>query len=126
MSITVYEDHVCRFMFLHESNEHDRSRSTNKIISPRPQVNISTLKTQVWGGCVALEHNHHDHSLRIETGRYCRPKLLAKDRKCELCNLNQVEDETHFVLQCTLYDDLRQKYDIFNRHNGETDIENLY
>ena len=45
------------------------------------------------------------HNIFIETGRY-----TGIDRKCILCNLNVLEDEFHFVLQCTMYNDLRKKY----------------
>ena len=39
--------------------------------------------------------------LRVETCRYIGQK--REDRKCELCNLNEVEDEIHFVLKCPFY-----------------------
>jgi REP element-mobilizing transposase RayT len=44
----------------------------------------------------------------IETGRYTG--IVRNERKCILCNLNVLEDEFHFVLQCTKYNDLRKKY----------------
>lgn len=52
------------------------------------------------------------HFLRIETGRYkkkCRDEggnvkqLDREQRKCLFCNLNKVEDELHFLLECPLY-----------------------
>ena len=43
--------------------------------------------------------------LRIETGRYTG--LQPEDRKCTLCSDNVVEDEIHFVFDCSLYDDIR-------------------
>ena len=49
------------------------------------------------------------HNLAIETGRYTRPKTPIDDRKCIHCNLNQVEDEQHFLLECSLYDNERTK-----------------
>ena len=30
-------------------------------------------------------------------------------RLCRLCNLNQIEEESHFVCQCTLYKTMRTK-----------------
>ena len=42
------------------------------------------------------------HRLRIELGRYTRPKTLVEDRKCELCK-SDIENEMHFVLDCSLY-----------------------
>ena len=48
------------------------------------------------------------HQLRIETGRYHRPKLLpVEERLCQMCNLSAVEDELHFVFQCPRYNDIR-------------------
>jgi hypothetical protein len=51
------------------------------------------------------------HQLRIETGRYERKKnqagkisILEKEEKvCLYCNLSKVEDESHFLLECPLY-----------------------
>jgi hypothetical protein len=44
------------------------------------------------------------HQLRIESGRYTRPrKTPLQDRTCLVCKGNSVEDETHFVLHCPAY-----------------------
>ena len=43
------------------------------------------------------------HPLRIESGRYCRPPLPPEQRVCQYCNLGGVENEEHFLLDCTLY-----------------------
>ena len=48
------------------------------------------------------------HQLRIEQGRYngtARP-----DRICEICNMNEIEDEYHFILICPMYNDIRSAY----------------
>ena len=59
--------------------------------------------------------------LRIETGRYTRPRLDEADRICLLCkpadslievgtrNL-PVEDEIHFLFQCSAYEELRSQW----------------
>ena len=47
------------------------------------------------------------HPLRIESGRYCRPPLPRESRICQYCNLGVVEDEEHFLIDCTLYNDER-------------------
>ena len=47
--------------------------------------------------------------IRIETGRYERPKLIAAERTCQICNLNTVEDETHFLLFCPKYSVLKER-----------------
>jgi hypothetical protein len=44
-----------------------------------------------------------DHNLEIEKGRYCKiPRIL---RLCKTCN--KIEDEEHFILECTINSKLR-------------------
>ena len=45
------------------------------------------------------------HTLQIERGRYTRPKTLECDRLCAACNL--IENEIHFVTNCTINSVLR-------------------
>ena len=45
--------------------------------------------------------------LRIEQGRYV--KEAVEDRKCMFCVSGEVEDETHFMISCAAYSDLRRK-----------------
>ena len=44
--------------------------------------------------------------IRVETGRF--RNLELKDRICELCNNQQIEDEIHFLCQCPLYHNTRK------------------
>ena len=48
--------------------------------------------------------------LRIETGRYCVPKLIESERKCLVCESDSVEDELHFLFYCSQYSKLRQDW----------------
>jgi hypothetical protein len=49
------------------------------------------------------------HRLFIETGRWTRPvSTPISERKCIFCD--KLEDEYHFVLECTLYSDLRKLF----------------
>ena len=49
------------------------------------------------------------HRLEIEAGRWARPnRIPINDRKCRVCNV--LEDEYHFVIECSLYKELRDKY----------------
>ena len=48
------------------------------------------------------------HTLKIEQGRYTNDR--RENRKCTLCNLNDIEDEFHFVLKCPFYSLLRKNY----------------
>ena len=48
------------------------------------------------------------HNLNIESGRYTN--VDREERICTLCELNDIEDEFHFILKCPLYHELRNKY----------------
>ena len=58
------------------------------------------------------------HNLRIETGRYEKTrdgngsvKLLERNKRiCQLCNLNCIEDELHFLIECPIYNSERQLF----------------
>ena len=68
--------------------------------------------------CLIIQNEKHrnaiaklrlsSHQLNIETGRHTNIEQL--DRKCNLCNLNDLEDEFHFTLICPIYKDLRIAY----------------
>jgi len=47
------------------------------------------------------------HNLRIHTGRY--EHLDRNVRYCQVCNIHEIEDEFHFVFNCSLYNNLRQR-----------------
>ena len=60
-------------------------------------------------------------SLRVESGRYeasgviNRRGLPIEYRICKCCDKGKVEDEIHFLLECPLYDEIRQTFvDICN------------
>jgi len=63
------------------------------------------------------------HKLRIEMGRYSSPKLPPEQRICSHCNLGEIEDEFHFIMKCTLYNDFRQK--LLSQINDIFDIDNF-
>ena len=48
-----------------------------------------------------------DHKLHIESGRHCNPPKPVEERLCEICNNQVVEDEIHFLFNCSYYCDLR-------------------
>ena len=49
------------------------------------------------------------NNLRIETGRYERPKIVEKFRICKICT-ETTEDEEHFLRHCTAYNDIREEF----------------
>ena len=50
------------------------------------------------------------HSRAIETGRHRQTWLSREVRLCRFCPHRQVETETHFLLQCSAYQDIRTKF----------------
>ena len=48
-----------------------------------------------------------NHQLQIETGRYRTDKTFNANRICQLCNLNETEDENHLLLHCHCYNSIR-------------------
>ena len=56
-----------------------------------------------------------NHKLMIELGRYQTDPMPRETRLCPLCKSNQVENETHFLLQCSKYSLQRQTF--LNRIN---------
>jgi len=42
-----------------------------------------------------------DHKLKIEVGRHSKTPL--DERICKACSLNEIEDEVHFLYNCTAY-----------------------
>ena len=60
------------------------------------------------------------HSLNIETGRH--RKAAREDRICTLCR-NGIEDETHFLITCPCYKEIRAKFpDLFSSICPEDDL----
>ena len=44
----------------------------------------------------------------FEKGRHFRPKIEREDRKCPYCR-KDIENETHFITKCPLYNDGRNE-----------------
>ena len=47
--------------------------------------------------------------LRIETGRFTRPKLPVEERVCLVCNNGAVENEEHFLVDCVQFSNTRKE-----------------
>ena len=50
------------------------------------------------------------HTLAIETGRHRQNRLPREARLCSLCHQGEVETESHFLLYCDKYKDLREVF----------------
>ena len=59
--------------------------------------------------CLLLRLRISAHLLAIETGRYSKPKAPLEECVCRFCS-NNVESEKHFMLECSGYSNLRDKY----------------
>ena len=57
------------------------------------------------------------HLLEIEKGRH--KKKNVGDRLCQMCPMNAVEDENHFLTNCTAYTSLRRRHG----YTGKNSIE---
>jgi hypothetical protein len=75
-----------------------------------------------------------NHNLRIETGRHCLPKIPENLRICQNCEPKDIENETHFLLECTLnklkreklYNDIILKYPCYSNLNKKNKILFLF
>ena len=75
-----------------------------------------------------------NHQLLIETGRHTNPKTPENLRICPFCHLNEVENETHFIFSCQLYNslsskffaDVNERYPIFNALDNNLKIIFLF
>ena len=65
-------------------------------LSRKKATNLAQLRTSA-------------HNLAIETGRYARPGVPSSERKCKMCDLDEVEDEVHFINRCTAYEEDRRE-----------------
>ena len=49
-----------------------------------------------------------NHRLPVEIGR--QEGISLNDRKCLLCNLNEIGDEYHYIMKCPFFLNDRRKY----------------
>ena len=71
-----------------------------------------------WRKCIA-KLRCSSHVLQVEKGRHINQP--REQRLCRLCNLHEIETEEHFLLRCTQYNNLRNKYNM----NGNFDSNGL-
>lgn len=92
-----------------------------KLVLSRPKLRTyCTIKTQLRIEPYLIEEHEKlgrywltrirsgTNPLRIDTGRQKRPKKESIEaRVCRECSSGEIEDEKHFVLRCSKYQDLR-------------------
>ena len=63
------------------------------------------------------------HSLRVETDRWLRPKPPREQRVCRHCSMQAVEDEQHFLFDCPFYSIIRgQHFSSFGPNYQQRDL----
>ena len=108
--------------FIRFKNFEDPPAYTTKFLTFHQRRAMAKLRL----GCLPL---------RIETGRYSRPRLDEPDRICLICkpavNIVEVdetdypvEDEIHFLFHCSAYEELRKQwYQDMTMHVSFGDLE---
>lgn len=73
--------------------DHKRALRLEEYLKGRTwDTNGTAFKTQLRGGT---------HELRVSADRRRHPRNERHERTCEACHSGEVEDETHFLTQCT-------------------------
>ena len=57
-----------------------------------------------------VAYHTSNHRLAIEIGRWSTIPISRDNRLCHFCSYNVVENEAHFVLECPLYNSIRDKF----------------
>lgn len=67
------------------------------LTSSKKKINIAKIRT-------------NSHELHRETRRWTIPKRPWEERICQLCESMSVEDESHFLLECSTYIHIRLQF----------------
>jgi hypothetical protein len=81
--------------YKHIKNEYCRESYLACITDPYIRKEVTCLRIS-------------SHGLRIETGRY--KNIDRENRICLICDTGVIEDELHFMMDCSKYRELRNKY----------------
>jgi len=125
----------CEYSWLAQSVENDTSfiQMLKEYIRRRhleawqTSLNTSSKLSLYWTIKTAYGHEHYlnilnvrkyrhanaqlrsgFHELEIEKGHYNNTPFA--DRLCKSCNLGQVENELHFIIICSMFNDPRRRY----------------
>ena len=93
------------------------------IISSGEKSSIYTSFTNDYFRKIISRWRLSNHTLKIETQRYTRPKTPREERVCTFCNI--LEDERHVIFDCPLYHNIRHNYEqILTTNDNITNILN--
>ena len=79
------------------------------LTSVKKKINIAKIRT-------------NSHELKSETWRWTIPKTPWDERICHLCDTKRVEDEVHFLIECHVYNNIREH---FENIYYNTDLPNI-
>ena len=102
-----------RLLDLHKLNWSTKIQSVSKLRTYRQFKNDFGTEKYLFSNLSKSERSHLAQfrcgilPLRLETGRFVG--LSVEERICNLCNINETEDELHFLLRCTCYNELRNR-----------------
>ena len=120
---TVCDMSNCKKLLLSKEEEDWKVLLVNKPKLRFYRIFKNTFKPETY---VKLNLSVHERSqlaqlrfgilpLKVETGRFSNTPL--EDRKCEMCNADEIEDECHFLFECERYSDIRNEWEINVRNN---------
>ena len=101
-----------QFLQSWQADMRDGTARTDQLFHPVLQyssylsnVNVSKFRTAL------TRFRCSNHKLAIEAGRWHKPRPISRtERRCILCDLAEIEDEYHFVIVCSFYKEIRQKF----------------
>ena len=90
----------------------NKLRTYNKFKSNMKQEKYLNIKNFKLRSSMA-QFRLSAHKLEIEKGRFISNTYIPpKERLCKECNMNECEDEKHFLLHCPLYTNLENPFSI--------------
>ena len=76
------------------------------VFQYKPYLDVVTVKSLRYA---LTRFRVSSHKLEIEAGRWTRPRVTPlENRLCSSCHV--LEDEYHFLVVCSKYESLRQRY----------------
>ncbi len=109
---------------IHDSTAHPKLR-TYKLFKEEFKFENYLSSTKNLNHTQALfRFRISSHNLRIETGRYTRPKIQVNQRMCIYCTSQTVETELHFLLECSLF--IKERMDFLETGNIYLPVNNNY
>ena len=78
---------ILSYLYIHIKSEFRRENYLNTVTFRKYRNYFTKLRTS-------------SHNLRIETGRHGRVRVPRNERVCIHCNLQTIDDEYHFIIEC--------------------------